>query len=191
MARRKYKGYTYGRSSSSTASLSGSLYADVKLEDGAPREFAAAADSTFGTYDLIAYVLTYNGAQVETCTKRVGVESESSQHTEGVASVKCSSRILYARTVLAALGVPCGEPTVLLTDNKANMLVANDAGSSVRSRHFLRMYRLLQQRIGDGDIAIKHVPDAENPADALTKWIDVNKFEKCVAYMAGERPTPV
>ena len=44
--------------------------------------------------------------------------------------------------------MPCVEPTVLLTDNKANMLVANDAGSSVRSRHFLRMYRLLQQRIG-------------------------------------------
>ena len=87
--------------------------------------------------------------------------------------------------------MPCVEPTVLLTDNKANMLVANDAGSSVRSRHFLRMYRLLQQRIGGGEIAIKHVPDAENPADVLTKWVDVNKFEKCIAYMAGERPTPV
>ena len=43
-------------------------------EDGAPAELAAAADSTFGTYDLYAYVITYMGAQVETCTKRVGDE---------------------------------------------------------------------------------------------------------------------
>ena len=167
------------------------MYADIKIEDGAPTELAATADSTFGTYDLTAYALTYAGAQVETNTKRVGVESESSQHTEAIASVRASNRIMYARTVLCALGVPCEGPTVLLTDNKANMLVGNDAGSSVRSRHYLRMYRLLQQRIGSRDIALKFVCDAENPSDVLTKWVDTNKFDRCVKYLAGERPTPM
>ena len=128
---------------------------------------------------------------VSTNTKRVGVESESSQHTEAIASVRASNRIMYARTVLCGLGVPCEGPTILLTDNKANMLVGNDAGSSVRSRHYLRMYRLLQQRIGSRDIALKFVPDAENPSDVLTKWVDSNKFERCVKYLAGERPTPM
>ena len=166
------------------------MYADVKLEDGAPAELAAAADATFGTYDLVGYAVTYYGAVVDTNTKRVGVETESSQHNEAIASVKCANRVMYARTILCALGVPCAGPTTLLTDNKANMLVANDAGSSVRSRHFLRMYRLLQQRIESADIAVKFVSDAENPADVLTKWVDINKFERSLAYMSGERAAP-
>ena len=66
------------------------------------------------------------------------------------------------------------------------MLVANDAGSSVRSRHYLRMYRRLQQRIRDEDITVKFVPDRDNAADVLTKWVDKGKFERCLTYITGE-----
>ena len=113
-------------------------------------------------------------------------------HTEGIASVQASSRILYryAHAVLVALGVPPREPTVLLTDNKSNMLVANGAGSSARSRHYLRMYRLLQQRIACDEIALKYVSDTENASDILTKWVDRDKFDRCNAYLTGERSSP-
>ena len=107
-----------------------------------------------------------------------------------VASVRCSDRIIYGRNILCSLGVPPTAPTVLVTDSKSNMLVANDAGSSARSRHYLRMYRLLQQRIACDEIAIKYVPDCENPADALTKWVDKGKFERCIAYITGDRASP-
>ena len=190
LARRKYRGVIFGRCAASKAELGGSMYADIQLEDGAPAELAASADSTFGTYDLMAYALTYYGGVVETCTKRVGVESESSMHTEGIASVRASDRIIYARDVLCVLGVPAVRPTVLLTDSKAGMLVMNNAGSSARSRHFLRMYRIIQQRIQCEQITVKHVPDSENAADVLTKWVDKTKFERCVAYLTGERATP-
>ena len=111
-------------------------------------------------------------------------------HTEAIASVRAADRIIYARNVLAALGVPPSGPTLLLTDAKSNMLVANDAGSSARSRHYLRMYRVLQQRIASEEIMVKHVPDGDNPADVLTKWVDKGKFERCVAYFSGERASP-
>ena len=177
-------------SSTSTGSLSASLYADLTLEEGAPIELSAAADSTFGTYDLCAHAIFYNGAAVETAVRRVGVESEGSHHTEGVAKVRASDRIVYARTILTGLGVPPDGPTLLLTDSKSSMLVANNAGSSARSRHYLRMYRRLQQRIHDGEVMVKFVPDSENPADVLTKWVDKGKFERCLAYITGERSTP-
>ena len=70
------------------------------------------------------------------------------------------------------------------------MLVMNNAGSSARSRHFLRMYRIIQQRIQCEQIVVKHVPDSKNAADVLTKWVDKAKFERCVAYLTGERATP-
>ena len=53
------------------------------------------------------------------------------------------------------------------------------------------MYCILQQRIEEGEIIVKHVPDSENASDALTKWVDANKFDRCIKYMAGERSSPV
>ena len=92
--------------------------------------------------------------------------------------------------ICIALGVPPNGPTLLLTDSRSNNLVANNAGSSARSRHYLRMYRRLQQRIASDDIVVKYVPDRDMPADVLTKYVDKGKFERCVAYLTGMRATP-
>ena len=92
-----------------------------------------------------------------------------------------------ARTCLSALGVPCVGPTFLASDNKANMLVSNSSGSAARSRHFLRMYTMMQERIENGDIAVGHVHDAENPADYLTKWVNKSKFKASDIYMSNWR----
>ena len=73
-------------------------------------------------------------------------------------------------------------PTFIGTDNKAHMLVANSAGSSVRSRHFLKKYTIMQERIKRIEIECGHVKDPENPADFLTKWINSDKFKRSVAY---------
>ena len=83
--------------------------------------------------------------------------------------------------------MPPAGPTFLGCDNKSSVLVANNVGSSARSRHFLRMYTIMQQRIRNGDIAVGHVPDAENAADFLTKWVDKAKFKRSNAYLTNER----
>ena len=147
--------------------------------------------STLVCSDINTDVLTrHNGAALETCARRVGVESEGSHHTEGVASVRCSDRVIYFRNIFTALGIPPEGPTVLLTDSRSNNLVANAAGSSTRSRHYLRMYHRLQQRIESAEVAVKHVSDRDMPSDVLTKYVDKGKFERCVAYLTGMRATP-
>ena len=93
-------------------------------------------------------------------------------------------------SVLTALGVPPDGPTLLITDSRSNNLVANNAGSSARSRHYLRMYRRLQQRMASDEIVVKYVPDREMPADVLTKFVDKGKFERCNAYLCGMRASP-
>ena len=110
-------------------------------------------------------------------TKKIGLACGSSHENEAKATTTCGDVVLYARNVLAALGAPCAGPTFLASDNKANMLVSNSSGSASRSRHFLRMYTMMQERIACGDIAVGHVTDAENPADYLTKWVNKSKFK--------------
>ena len=107
--------------------------------------------------------------------------------SEAVATCRAAEHVESAREVLRALGVPSAGPTFVGTDNKANMLVANNVGSSTRSRHFLRMYVVLQQRIARESIAVGHVPDRENPSDYLTKWVDKKKFNLSNDYLTNRR----
>ena len=99
-----------------------------------------------------------------------------------MASFRLVDVILSARQVLIALGVPPCGATFIGTDNKAHALVANSAGSSVRSRHFLKKYTIMQERMRRDEIAVGHVRDAENPADFLTKWTNADKFKRSLNY---------
>ena len=73
-------------------------------------------------------------------------------------------------------------PWLLTSDNKPNQLVANGEVSASRSRYLLRKYLTLMQRIADGQVIVRFVSDAHNPADFLTKWISAEKFEKSLEY---------
>uniref|UniRef100_A0A7S0LAY4 Uncharacterized protein n=1 Tax=Coccolithus braarudii TaxID=221442 RepID=A0A7S0LAY4_9EUKA len=141
-------------------------------------------------FDLIGMTLTYNRASVLANTQRLGTTVDCSMHSEAVGANKCSNVIITGRDVLTALGVPPNGPTFLGYDNKAGMLVANNAGSSTRSRHFLCMYTILQQRGKREQIAIRHVSNVENAADFLTKWVDKSRFKRSSIYLTNERNAP-
>eukprot|EP00962_Isochrysis_galbana_P020658 scaffold6050_cov107-Isochrysis_galbana.AAC.2 len=61
---------------------------------------------------------------------------------EAVASGRAAEHVAYAREVLRALGTPIDGPTLVGTDNLANMRVGSLAGCPSRSRHFLRRWLL-------------------------------------------------
>ena len=83
------------------------------------------------------------------------------------------------------MGCPPTGPTFLGTDNKANQLIANETGSTNRARHALRRYMILQERVRGGIIKLGYVPDPENPADFLTKFISSKKLEASVKYLTN------
>ena len=122
-----------------------------------------------------------------TTTKKLGLMLDSSMEAESIGSSKAGELITYAREILRAMGIAADKPTVVMTDNKANLLVANDATSASRSRHFLRRYWALQQRIARGDCKLVKADDAWMPADFLTKWLSSAKLAKSIAYATNRR----
>ena len=78
-------------------------------------------------------------------------------------------------------------PTIIMTDNMANMLVAADARSAARSKHFLTRYITLQQRIASDEVIVVKVDDANMPSDFLTKWLASPKLRRSVAYATNSR----
>ena len=86
--------------------------------------------------------------------------------------------------VARALGDAQGKVRIA-SDNKAHMQVSMRRGGSNRSRHLLRRYIVLQQRIREGECYVVHVPDPENPSDFLTKWVSAEKLRRSLAYVTG------
>ena len=112
---------------------------------------------------------------------------DSSMESEAIASSKGGEAISYAREVLRGLGVAAGSPTLLTTDNLANQKVGSGLGCPTRSRHFLRRYWALKQRIAAGEVTLRYVPDAHMPADFLTKWIPKSKLDQSIAFVTNSR----
>ena len=69
-------------------------------------------------------------------------------------------------------------------DNTANQRVASGAAVPSRSKHFLRRYHVLLQRVRSQEITIGHVPDRAMPADFLTKWIGASKLNVSVEHVS-------
>ena len=94
------------------------------------------------------------------------------------------------REILRAFGVPQQGPTFIGTDNTANQRVASGAAVPSRSKHFLRRYHVLLQRVRSQEITIGHVPDRAMPADFLTKWIGASKLNVSVEHVTNSRHAP-
>ena len=79
-------------------------------------------------------------------------------------------------------GLPPDGPTLLTTDNMANLTVATGVGCPTRSRRFLRRYFALRQRLAEESVTLKHVSDEQMLADFLTngKWIPLAKFRASI-----------
>ena len=45
---------------------------------------------------------------------------------------------------------------------------------------------VLQERVKAGEVVVKHMPDPQNAADFLTKWVGIKKLKESVAYTTNE-----
>ena len=179
------RGITYG--GGHIAKLGGDLRTSVDLDGSAPEQLETHADACWGTdRDLYGLLLTYAGACVLHQTKKIALIVDSSMESEAIASAKAGEVVAYAIEVLRALGVPPDGPVLLTTDNLANQKIVSGLGSPSRSRHFIRRYGVLRQRIRSREVHMQHIPDAQMPADFLTKWLFRPKLEKSLRYATNQ-----
>ena len=95
--------------------------------------------------------------------------------------------MILFREMERGVGLGSEVPTVLTTDSSSNWQVATRHASSSRSRHALRRWRVLTQRILDGDCKLIHVDGASMPADFLTKRVEQKNVDQSVAYATNAR----
>ena len=125
MYKHRYEGITYGGAKlGRRVLLQGGLYCNLVLEDGAPVELEAMADTTTGACPVYALGITYNGAVVAHAVKKLAGVIPSSCLSECKGSTYASEFIEVARNALDVFGRPQHEPSLVGTDNSANLSIA-------------------------------------------------------------------
>ena len=66
-------------------------------------------------------------------------------------------------------------------------MVGSGASAPTRSRHFIRRYYALRQRIESQEVVLKHVNDPSMPADYMTKWVATAKLNSSLDYATNRR----
>ena len=105
------------------------------MAEGAPVQLEAFGDATWGLHDIYGVLLTRNGGTVFHQVKRIAfpIACSCSQHAEAIPTAKASELVVCAREIERALGVPPTKPTLIGTDNKANLLVAQPQDAPMRA----------------------------------------------------------
>jgi hypothetical protein len=107
---------------------------------------------------------------------------DASYDSESVASTKCAHRVIYAQEIERAMGGGGERPTVIGTDSSSNLAVARNQGAATLSRHSLRRWAALRQRMEDNQIFLAKVGTADMPCDFLTKFVSKEKLKRSLIF---------
>ena len=80
-----------------------------------------------------------------------------------------ATEILYVRRLLASMGMAQTRPTLLLCDNEAAILLANEPKHTEATRHIATRYHFIANCVVAQELVIKHTDGNFNLADLQTK----------------------
>jgi hypothetical protein len=108
----------------------------------------------------------------------------STTESEYIGLSNAGQHIAWLRTFFAELRHTQKEPTVLLCDNQAAIILSKDAQYRERTKHIQRKYHYFHDDlIATGEVVVRYVPTADMVADVLTKGLGHEKHWKFVRAM--------
>ena len=118
----------------------------------------------------------------------IAVLVESSHESEIVGLVRAGQRLALARLYMALLLGDGDLPTTTIkTDSLTAARVIRRDGVPARSKATARRHYVLGLRVEAGEMKPEFVPDGENPADFLTKWLPTAKLRASHNYATNAR----
>ena len=166
--------------------LAAHFHGELDLDETSQPELEAHADTTWNAYpDSYAVLIMRNRGAVAHGVWRMSLKCDSSQLAEAVGSSKGAEKLVIFREMERGVGAVSELPAVITTDSSSNWQVATRHASATRSRHALRRWRVLSQRILEGECKLVHIDGASMPADFMTKKVEQKKVDSSVAYASN------
>ena len=115
------------------------------------------------------------------------INDESSCENESIATSRCSQFAVYARAVATAFGMPPTAPTIIGTDNSANLTLSAGTATPGRAKHALRRWAAIRMRVASGACRVVKVDTDSMPVDFMTKHKGRKLIDASVAYLTNSR----
>jgi len=162
----KVLGYLY-----STRSEGVTINRPLKLQ------LEAYADASYGGIEprsQTGVILTLGQQPVGWYSRRQDIVCLSITEAEYVACCEGAKDLAWARQFLRGLQLPNTNPTCMLwTDSEGAQDLSKTTKFMRRSRHIKHRFHYLRQQVQQGLLTIHFIPGKENPADPLTKLLQM------------------
>lgn len=148
---------------------------EIKLFAYADASFIAGDDSR----SQLGYCLFLNRDSGAVCARSIKDKTVSLSSTESEikALTEVTKEVIWMRGLLAELGYPQEEATVVYQDNTSAIRLSEMFGSEARTRHLVNRLNFIRQEIQHGTIALEYIPTEHMVADILTGPRERGSFE--------------
>eukprot|EP01034_Spumella_vulgaris_P025234 gene25234-31665_t len=147
----------------------------IKLFAYADASFVAGDDSR----SQLGYCMFLNRDSGAVVARSIKDKTVSLSSTESEIKALCEAikEIIWIRGLLAELGYPQLEPTVVYQDNQSSIRLSERIGSEARTRHIVNRLNFIRQEIEHGTVQLEYIPTGDMVADILTGPRDRGLFE--------------
>jgi len=144
------------------------LYATVDASYACHEDFKSHTGCTL-------HIGRHSGSII-TQSKKQKVVADSSTIAEFIATHIVVKEIMWARRLLASLGYPQVDPTILYEDNLSTISMINNKCNGKRTKHIEVRYNLVREQVVDGVIVMRHLRSSDMTSDILTKPLAPGPF---------------
>ena len=150
------------------------------------------SDASYGgSYDgrsVTGFVFLLCGGAVKWGSKLQAVTALSTAESELYAVTEATKEALFLRTLLSELGhSDLSKPARMYEDNSACIAQGMSLKARSKAKHYVLRLRFLQERVARGEIYLVHCPTTRMVADAFTKQLELNQFQRLRDHMLGWR----
>ena len=142
----------------------------------------ASADASYAADPITrrshgGYIAFLNGGPIAWKSGLQKLVCLSSAESEFVALTSCIVEVRYLRMLLAELHFPQAEPTTILEDNRAAIIIAEGTVSSNgRAKHIDVRFKHAAENVRNGTCVIHYIASAWNYSDIMTKALAPTKL---------------
>lgn len=132
-----------------------------------------------------AYIFMLGGAAISWASKLQLTVALSSAEAEYMALSAGVQEAIHLRQLMADLGFPQREPTIIYEDNQGCIALSENPVMHKRTKHIDVRHHFIRERLESGDIALRYVATQNQLADLLTKPLNRDVFQRLRSIAMG------
>ena len=153
-----------------------------KLQAYSDADFAASE----GRKSIMAYVFVLGGGAVSWMSKKERTIAVSTTEAEYMALLEAVKESIWIQRFLKELERDVEDSDVIMEDNQGTIALSQNPEYHARTKHIDVQYHFIRECIEMGQICLRYCPTEDMVADALTKPLARDRFEKLGKEMGLE-----